>query len=157
MFTKFKELADKKKHVVDEDLEVLVTEKILQTADVFNLEYLHVIAGTTVLPMASVKLSVHGRSAQGAGYGNGPIDATFNTIAKLVNAESELLRFSVSALTGGTDAQGEVTVRLRENGLIALGRGADPDIITASAKAYINGLNRLEYLKANPVQAAQVP
>jgi len=157
IFTKFKELADKKKHVVDEDLEVLVTEKILQTADVFKLEYLHVTAGTTVLPMASVKLSVHGRSVQGAGYGNGPIDATYNTIAKLANTESELLRFSVSALTGGTDAQGEVTVRLRENGLIALGRGADPDIITASAKAYVNGLNRIEYLKANPVQAAQVP
>ncbi len=157
VFAKFKELADKKKHVVDEDLEVLVTEKILQTADVFKLEYLHVTAGTTVLPMASVRLSVHGRSVQGAGYGNGPIDATYNTIAKLANAASELLRFSVSALTGGTDAQGEVTVRLRENGLVALGRGADPDIITASAKAYINGLNRLEYLKANPVRAAQVP
>jgi 2-isopropylmalate synthase len=156
VFAKFKELADKKKHVVDEDLEVLVTERILQTADVFKLEYLHVTAGTTVLPMASVKLSVHGRSVQGAGYGNGPIDATYNTIAKLANAESELLRFSVSALTGGTDAQGEVTVRLRENGLVALGRGADPDIITASAKAYINGLNRLEYLKAHPVQARQV-
>nr|WP_306303954.1 alpha-isopropylmalate synthase regulatory domain-containing protein [Desulfosarcina cetonica] len=66
-----------------------------------------------------------------------------------------MLRFTVSALTGGTDAQGEVTVRLRENGFVALGRGSDPDIITASAKAYINGLNRLEYLKAHPVKASQ--
>jgi len=63
------------------------------------------------------------------------------------------MRFSISAITSGTDAQGEVTVRLKENGLVALGRGADPDIITASVKAYINGLNRLEYLKANPVVA----
>jgi 2-isopropylmalate synthase len=153
VFTKFKELADKKKHVVDEDLEVIVTEGILRTTDVFRLEYLHVTCGTTVLPMASVKLSINDRSVQGAGYGNGPIDAAFNSIAKLTGTESELLRFSVSALTGGTDAMGEVTVRLSENGLIALGRGADPDIITASAKAYINGLNRLEYLKANPVKA----
>jgi 2-isopropylmalate synthase len=149
-------LADKKKQVVDEDLEVIVTEGILRTADVFKLEYLHVIAGTTVLPMASVKLQIHGRSVQSAGYGNGPIDAAYNTIAKLTGTRSELLRFSISALTGGTDAQGEVTVRLRENGLVSLGKGADPDIITASAKAYINGLNRLEYLKANPIQEAAV-
>ena len=152
VFTRFKELADKKKHVVDEDLEVIVTEGLLRTADIFKLEYLHVTAGTTVLPMASVKLEVNGRSVQGAGYGNGPIDAAFNTIGKLAGTASELLRFSVSALTGGTDAQGEVTVRLRENGLLALGRGADPDIITASAKAYVNGLNRLEYLKNHPVK-----
>ncbi|NQT10127.1 MAG: 2-isopropylmalate synthase, partial [Desulfobacteraceae bacterium] len=151
IFKKFKELADKKKDIVDEDLEVIVTEGILRTADIFCLEYLHVISGTTVLPMASVKLTINGRSVKGAGYGNGPIDAAFNTIAKLTGTGSELLRFSVSALTGGTDAQGEVTVRLNEDGLIALGRGADPDIITASAKAYINGLNRLEYLKAHPV------
>ena len=151
VFKKFKELADKKKHVVDEDLEVIITEGILRTKDIFQLEYLHVTCGTTVLPMASVKLAINGRSVQGAGYGNGPIDAAFNTIAKLTGTESELLRFTVGALTGGTDAQGEVTVRLRENGLVSLGKGADPDIINASAMAYINGLNRLEYLKANPV------
>jgi 2-isopropylmalate synthase len=151
IFVKFKDLADKKKHVVDEDLEVLITEGILRTKDIFQLEYLHVTCGTTVLPMASVKLTVNGRSVRGAGYGNGPIDAAYNTIAKLTGTESELLRFTVGALTGGTDAQGEVTVRLRENGLVSLGKGADPDIITAAAKAYVNGLNRLEYLKANPV------
>ena len=150
VFAKFKELADKKKHVMDEDLEAIVTEGILRAADIFQLEYLHVTSGTTVFPTASVKLLINGRSVRDAGYGNGPIDATFNTIAKLTGTESELLRFSITAITGGTDALGEVTVRLRENGLIALGKGADPDIITASAKAYINGLNRLEYLKENP-------
>lgn len=153
VFAKFKELADKKKHIVDEDLEVIVTEGILRTAETFRLEYLHVASGTTVLPMANVKLTIKGRSVQGTGHGNGPIDAAFNAIAKLTGTGSELLRFSVSAITGGTDAQGEVTVRLNENGLIALGRAADPDIITASAKAYINGLNRLEYLKTHPVEA----
>ncbi len=151
VFTRFKEVADKKKHVMDEDLEVIVTEGILRSAETFKLEYLNVVAGTTVLPMASVKLDINGRSVQGARYGNGPIDAAYNTIAELTGAKSELLRFTVSALTGGTDAQGEVTVRLRENGLVALGRGSDPDIITASAKAYLNGLNRLEYLKKHPV------
>ena len=94
VFTRFKELADKKKHVVDEDLEVIVTEGILRTSDIFNLEYLHVTSGTTVLPMASVKLDINGRPAQGAGYGNGPIDAAFNAIADLTGTGSELLRFS---------------------------------------------------------------
>ena len=153
VFKKFKELADKKKHIVDEDLEVIVTEGILRTSDIFALEYLHATSGTTVIPMATVRLSINGRPVQGTGYGNGPIDAAYDSIAKLTGTESELMRFSISAITSGTDAQGEVTVRLKENGLIALGRGADPDIITASVKAYINGLNRLEYLKAHPVVA----
>ncbi|MBL0713119.1 MAG: 2-isopropylmalate synthase [Desulfosarcina sp.] len=155
VFSQFKKLADKKKHIVDEDLEVLIAEKILRTADIFQLQYLHVTAGTTVLPMASLELNIKDRRVRAAGYGNGPIDAVFNTIAKLTDTQSDLLRFTVSALSGGTDAQGEVTVRLRENGLVALGKGADPDIITASAKAYINGLNRMEYLKSHPVKDRQ--
>jgi 2-isopropylmalate synthase len=155
VFKRFKDLADKKKQVMDEDMEALVAEEILRTKEIFKLEYMNVTSGTTVMPMASIQLSVNGRSIKGAGYGNGPVDSAFNTIAKLSGTSSELLRFSVSALTGGTDAQGEVTVRLREDGLVALGRGSDPDIITASAKAYINGLNRLEYLKENPVKSAQ--
>ncbi|MBU1055212.1 MAG: 2-isopropylmalate synthase [Proteobacteria bacterium] len=155
LFVKFKELADRKKHVMDEDIEVLVAEGLLQTKDVFSLDYLNVIAGTTVMPMASVRLIVNERPVQGAGYGNGPIDAAFNTIARLTGTTSELMRFSISSLSGGTDSQGEVTVRLKENGLEAMGRGADPDIITASAKAYINGLNRLEYLKAHPLRISE--
>ncbi|RTZ99556.1 MAG: 2-isopropylmalate synthase [Deltaproteobacteria bacterium] len=151
VFEAFKELADKKKNVVDDDLEAIVAEGVLRTTEVFRLEYLHIVSGTTVMPMASVRLSINDRIVTGAGYGNGPIDAAFNTIAKLTDTQSELLRFTVSALTGGTDALGEVTVRLQENGLVALGKGSDPDIINASAKAYINGLNRLEYLKVNPV------
>jgi 2-isopropylmalate synthase len=147
IFQKFKDLCDKKKYVLDEDLEVLVTEIMLRTADIFELEYLHVSCGTTVMPMASVKLLINGRSVKGTGYGNGPIDAAYNAIASLVDINTELLRFTVSAISGGTDAQGEVTVRLQQAGIVALGRGADPDIITASARAYINGLNRLEYLK----------
>jgi 2-isopropylmalate synthase len=73
----------------------------------------------------------------------------------MVGSRAKLLRFSVNAISGGMDAQGEVTVRLKENGLVALGKGADPDIITASAKAYINGLNRLEYMKRNPSLSAE--
>ncbi|MFO7840005.1 MAG: 2-isopropylmalate synthase [Desulfosalsimonadaceae bacterium] len=150
VFEKFKVLSDKKKVVHDEDIEALVNEGILRTSDIYSLEYLHISSGTTVFPTASVKISINGKEIKGTGTGNGPIDATYHTIAEITQTESELLRFSINALTDGTDAQGEVTVRLKENGLVALGRGTDPDIITASAHAYVNGLNRLEYLKQNP-------
>ena len=153
LFERFKNLADKRKEILDEDIEVLIAEEILRVPDVYQLEYINVVSGTVAVPTATVKLKAKGKELQGAGFGVGPIDAAFNTIAKLVGTRSRLLRFSVNAISGGMDAQGEVTVRLQENGLVALGKGADPDIITASAKAYINGLNRLEHMKQNPVLA----
>ncbi len=156
VFTKFKRLADKKKSILDEDIEALINEGVLRSSETFCLEYMHVVSGTTVFPSACVQLNIKGDPVRAEMGGNGPIDAVYNTIAKLTRTKSELLRFTVSALTEGTDAQGEVTVRLREGDLIALGKGADPDIITASALAYINGLNRLEYLKDHPAVKAQV-
>jgi 2-isopropylmalate synthase len=150
LFEKFKELCDKRKEILDEDIDVLVAEEIFRVPDTYELDYLNVVSGTVAVPTATVKLKIRGKEAQNAGFGVGPVDATFNTIAKMTGTRSRLLRFSVNSVTGGMDAQGEVTVRLEENGLVALGKGADPDIITASAKAYINGLNRLEYMKKNP-------
>ncbi|MFH1123579.1 MAG: 2-isopropylmalate synthase [Pseudomonadota bacterium] len=150
LFKRFKDLADKKKEVLDEDLEALVAEEILRVPDKYKLEYLHVVTGTVAVPTATVKLKIDGEEAQGAGFGVGPIDATFNTIGKMIRTQSKLIRFTITAISGGTDAQGEVTVRLQEDGHVALGKGADPDIFIASAKAYINGLNRLEYLKTHP-------
>ena len=147
VFTKFKELADKRKEIVDEDLEVLVAEEILRAPDIYKLRYLNVISGTATVPTATVQLEIKGKMQQKAGFGVGPIDATFNTIAKITGTKSQLLRFSIDSLTGGTDAQGVVIVRLKENGVQTIGKGADPDIIVASAKAYLNGLNRLEHLK----------
>ena len=155
LFKRFKELADKRKEMLDEDIEVLVAEEILRVPDTYELEYLNVVSGTVAVPTATVKLKVRGKEVQNTGFGVGPIDATFNTIAKMTGSRSKLIRFTVNAITGGMDAQGEVTVRVQENGLVALGKGADPDIITASAKAYVNGLNRLEYLKRNPALSAK--
>jgi len=149
LFKKFKELADKRKEIVDEDLEVLVAEEILRVPDTYRLKYLNVISGTATVPTATVQLEIRGKVEQKAGFGVGPVDATFNTIAKMAGTESKLLHFSIDSLTGGTDAQGGVTVRLEEEGVQTLGKGNDPDIIVASAKAYINGLNRLEYMKRN--------
>ncbi|MBN1106236.1 MAG: 2-isopropylmalate synthase, partial [Deltaproteobacteria bacterium] len=150
LFEKFKELADKRKEILDEDIEVLVAEEILRVPDKYELDYLTVVTGTVAVPTATVKLKIDGKETQGAGFGVGPIDATFNTITKMTGTRARLVRFSINAISGGTDAQGEVMVRLQENGRVALGKGADPDIFIASAKAYINGLNRLEYLKNNP-------
>jgi len=150
LFEKFKSLADKRKEIFDEDIEVLVAEEILRVPDVYELDYLNVVSGNMAVPTATVKLKIRGNESQSAGFGVGPIDATFNTIKQMIGSRAELLRFSVNAITGGMDAQGEVTVRLKENGLVALGKGGDPDIIIASAKAFLNGLNRLEYMKRNP-------
>lgn len=151
VFEKFKNLADRKKDIADEDLEAIVNEGVLRSSDLFKLDYLHISSGTTVDPIAHVKLLINGRPTEESCRGNGPIDAVYKAIATLTRTSATLMRFSISALTGGTDAQGEVTVRLKEDGLVALGRGSDPDIITASARAYIDGLNRLEHMKANPV------
>ncbi|MCG8638449.1 MAG: 2-isopropylmalate synthase [Desulfobacterales bacterium] len=156
VFTKFKNLADKKKSIQDEDIEALINEGVLRSSEIFKLEYMHVVSGTTVFPSACVQININGRPTRDEMGGNGPIDAVFNAISKITGTQSKLLRFTVSALTAGTDAQGEVTVRLSEDGIVALGKGADPDIITASALAYVNGLNRLEYLKENPAVKAQV-
>jgi 2-isopropylmalate synthase len=149
LFQKFKELADKRKEIVDEDLEVLVAEEILRVPDTYKLQYLNVISGTATVPTATVQLEIGKKVQQDAGFGIGPIDATFNAIAKMTGTRSKLLHFSIDSLTGGTDAQGSVTVRLEEDGVQTLGKGNDPDIIVSSAKAYINGLNRLEHLKRN--------
>jgi len=149
LFQRFKELADKRKEVVDDDIEALVAEEILRVPDIFKLRYLNVVGGTAAVPTATVQLEINGRVKQDAGFGVGPIDATFNTIAEITETHSKLLHFSIDSLTGGTDAQGIVTVQLEQDGIRTIGKGNDPDIIVASAKAYINGLNRLEHLRGN--------
>jgi 2-isopropylmalate synthase len=155
LFVKMKALADKKKDLLDEDLEALIAEEYLRVPDIYRLEYLNVVSGTVTIPTATVILFIEGERAQSSGFGVGPIDAVFNTIAKMTGTKSSLVRFSVNSITGGMDAQGEVTVRLKENGMLALGKGTDSDIITAAAKAYVNGLNRLKYLERNPSINAQ--
>ncbi len=152
VFERFKELADKKKEVVNEDIEALIGDEVLRIPDIYKLVYLNVISGNVAVPTATVQIEINGEIVLKAGFGAGPIDATFNTISKITRTRAKLLSFAVNAITGGTDAQGQVTVRLEEQGIVVLGKGSDPDIITASAKAYLNALNRLEYLKKNPIK-----
>lgn len=155
VFERFKDLADKKKEVVNEDIEALIADEILMIPDTYKLVYLSVISGNMAVPTATVKIEVNGEIIQKAGFGVGPIDATFNTINKIIRTctkACKLLSFSINAITGGTDAQGQVNVRVEQDGKVGLGKGSDPDIITASAKAYLNALNRLDYLKKNPIK-----
>ncbi|MEW5948662.1 MAG: 2-isopropylmalate synthase [Thermodesulfobacteriota bacterium] len=152
VFERFKDLSDKKKTVFDDDIEALITDEIFRGKDKYRLVYLGVVTGTEAVPTATVQIDIDGELQQEADFGVGPIDATFNAITKITRVKAKLLRFSVNSITGGTDAQGEVTVRLEEDGQVVIGQGADADIIIASAKAYLNALNRLEYLKRNPVK-----
>ncbi len=144
VFEAIKKLADKKERIYDEDIQAVVLEEVFRIPDKFRLEQLSVQCGTTGMPpTAAIILKVDGQERRKACFGVGPVDAVFNTIADMVGRKPQLRRFMVNAITSGTDAQGEVLVRLEEKGRSAVGRGADPDIIVASAKAYINALNRL--------------
>ncbi len=146
IFVRFKELADVKKEVFDEDLEAIVYEESLRHEEKYRFLYLNVVSGNAAVPTATMQMEVDGQMVQEAGFGVGPVDATFAAIRKITKTDYPLLKFAVNAITGGTDAQGEVTVQLKFNGRSAVGRGAHPDILVASAKAYINALNRLEWL-----------
>ena len=143
LFAKFKDLADKKKSVYDEDIEALIEEKIASSQEIYQLTYLHISAGSTTLPTATLKLKKGGKEQEGAATGDGPVDAVFNAIDRLTGFKGKLENYSLKALTQGKDAQGEVTVTLATNSDEAHGRGVSTDIIEASAKAYLNGVNKL--------------
>jgi 2-isopropylmalate synthase len=143
-FLRFKELADKKHDIFDEDLQALVSEAASDAAtEHLRLVSLEAMSKTGTRPFATVVLSVDGVEREARGQGDGAVDAAFAAIESIVASGAELLLFSVSNITVGTDAQGEVTVRLARGGVVVNGQGADTDIVIASAKAYCNALNRL--------------
>src|SRR4029077_9490476 len=142
-FVRFKALADRKKHVYDEDIEALVDEEIATAQDRIKLVSLSVIAGARGPPRPTMKLDIEGKQAIEECEGNGPVDATFNCIKAMVPHEAVLELYQVHAVTAGTDAQAEVSVRLSENGRTVTSKGADPDTLVASAKAYLGALNKL--------------
>jgi 2-isopropylmalate synthase len=142
-FTRFKALADRKKQIYDEDIEALVDEEIAHAQDRVKLVSLSVIAGTRGPQRATMKLDIDGREVIDEREGNGPVDAIFNCIKSLVPHEATLELYQVHAVTEGTDAQAEVSVRLAAEGRSVTARGADPDTLVASAKAYLGALNKL--------------
>src|SRR5574337_1197511 len=146
-FERFKRLADQKKEVFDEDLEAIVSDEMQQIHEIYALRSPHAQSGTGMSPSAAVEMQVAGKTVKRTGSGDGPVDAVYRTIAAITGTKSRLDAYLVKGITGGTDALGEVTVKVEEDGKKVAGHGADTDIIVASAKAYVNALNRLEYWK----------
>ncbi|HCK79956.1 MAG TPA: 2-isopropylmalate synthase [Candidatus Competibacter sp.] len=143
-FARFKELADKKHEIYDEDLQALVTDANLTAENErAQLRYLRVCSETGETPSAQVTLTVDGEERNATAEGGGPVDAAFKAIESILKTDTDLLLYSVNNITSGTDAQGEVTVRVAQGGRIFNGQGADTDIVIASAKAYINALNKV--------------
>ncbi|MFL5030979.1 MAG: 2-isopropylmalate synthase [Xanthobacteraceae bacterium] len=147
-FVRFKALADRKKQIYDEDLEALVDEEIAHAQDRVKLVSLSVIAGTRGPQRATMKLDIDGKQTLEECEGNGPVDAVFNCIKAIVPHEAVLELYQVHAVTAGTDAQAEVSVRLAQNGRAVTAKGADPDTLVASAKAYLGALNKLMVKRA---------
>jgi len=144
VFLAFKELADKKKEVTDKDIESLVAEELRTVTEVYHLDRVQVSCGDRGIPTASVVLiAPDGQLLADAALGTGPVDAVYKAINKVVGVTNSLIEFSVKSITEGIDAIGEVLIRIESDGITYTGRGADTDIIVASAKAYMNALNRL--------------
>ena len=143
-FQRFKRLADQKKDIYDEDLEVLVSEtELSKTPEIYSVVELNISSGTSEKPTARLRLKIGDAEAEHTSGGDGPVDATYKAIAALTKTKSTLQKFEVKSITGGMDAIGEVFVTLEEDGKSVRGQGADTDIIVAAAKAYVNALNKL--------------
>ncbi len=150
-FKRFKALSDMKKDIYNEDIEMIIMDEIYKIPEKYKLVYLNVTCGKAMIPTATVKIDIDGTIYQDVGVGDGPVDATYKIIKRLVKTNSHLLKFSINSITQDMDAQGEVFVKLEEEGYTVIGKGADTDIIVASAKAYINALNKLDYIKSKKV------
>lgn len=144
-FQSFKELADKKKEIYDEDLLFLVEEVLLKIPEEYSLEYLHTVSGKEIIPTATVKLKKDNKIIQEASCGDGPVDAAYRAIDRVVGIKTKLLEYSLHSVTRGKDALGEVWVKVEAGKDMVTGRGASTDIVEASAKAYLNALNKLIY------------
>ena len=142
-YERFLGIADKKKEVFDEDIAAIINEEIHVVEQTYHLDYLHVACGTGTLPTASVKMRIGDELRQAAACGDGPVDAAYEAIREATGLSPKLENHSVRAITGGKDAIGEATVRISENDQTFIGRGISTDIIEASAKAYVDAINRM--------------
>jgi 2-isopropylmalate synthase len=155
-FERFKALADRKKNIYDEDLLSLVAKEATRIPERYQLVYLNVTSSSMAVPHATVKLRIDGEERLDHATGDGMVDACYKAIKKIADVELQLERYGVNSITGGTDAQGEVSCLVRENGVAVTGQGAHTDIIMASALAFVNALNKLEHRKRYQQQLRNV-
>jgi 2-isopropylmalate synthase len=153
-FKAFKDLADRKKEVYDEDLMAIVTDEATQAEATYVLEYLHCISGTGVIPSATVKLKKEGESFQSSGVGDGPVDAVLAAIDAITGMKGRLQDYALRAATSGTDALGEVAMKVDFDGTLVSGKGSSTDVIEASARAYLSALNRALHPSSQRVKEA---
>jgi 2-isopropylmalate synthase len=146
-FERFKELADKKKQIFDEDLQTLVDEEISKIPQELKLEHFNIASGDSIKPSATIKINFKGKSFESSSSGDGPVDACYKAIDKVVKIGGKLLDYQIKSVTSGKDALGEVSVKLESKGAVMSGRGASTDIIEASIKAYINAVNKILHKK----------
>jgi len=159
-FVKFKALADKKKEIKDEDLVAIVENEVLTVPETYKLEYLHISSGTQVIPTATIRLTRDEEMIEEAACGDGPVDAIYKAIDKLTGITSTLQLYNLQAVTGGKDALGEVTVKIHPNGgskKTYLGRGVSTDILEASAKAYLNAVNKIVFARKEGEDSIDYP
>ncbi len=142
-FKKFKDLADKKKEVFDEDLIAIVKDEMAQVPETYALDYLHMVSGTGIIPSATVRLKKEGQVFQDSGVGDGPVDAVLNAIDAISGLKGRLQDYQLRAVTSGKDALGEVSVKVDFDGTVVTGKASSTDVVEASARAYVNALNRL--------------
>jgi 2-isopropylmalate synthase len=142
-FARFKALADKKKEIFDEDLAAIVEDELPAAQEIYKLAYVHTTSGSATVPTATIRLERDGKPLQDAASGDGPVDACYKTINRLTGLSPELADYTLRSVTKGRDALGEVSVKLRHRGIEVTARGASTDIIEASAKAYVNAINKL--------------
>jgi 2-isopropylmalate synthase len=149
-FRRFKDLADKKKEVYDEDLLAIVNEEMAQIPETYGLDYLHFMSGTGLIPSATVRLRREDQMFQDSGTGDGPVEAVYAAIDAITGIKGRLLDYNLRAVTQGRDAMGEVTVKVDVDGTVVVGKGSSTDVIEASARAYLNAVNRLVRPVAKP-------
>ncbi len=142
-YDRFIAVADKKKEVFDEDLAAIVSDELTDIPEKYGLDYLHTVSGTGTVPTATVRLTVDGEESQESAWGDGPVDASYKAVKKAASTQARVEQYAIRAITSGAEALGEVTVRLSDEGLVATGRAVSTDVIEASVKAYLDGLNRL--------------
>jgi 2-isopropylmalate synthase len=142
VYGKFIELADKKKEVKLEELEILVQEELFKVPETYRLEHIQILSGTKATPMAALRVRCGNEVVEEASTGNGPIDAAYKCIERIVGQKFTLINFGLNAVTAGEDAIGEATVRIRTNGTIFAGGASSTDIIEAAVKAYLSAINR---------------
>jgi 2-isopropylmalate synthase len=146
-YKRFLEIADKKKEVFDEDITALINNEIHVVESTYELVYLHVVSGSGALPTASVKVQTPDGMAQAAATGDGPVDAAYEAIRGAIQLSPTVEHYSIRSVTGGKEAMGEAIVKVRDGDKIYAGRGASTDIIEASARAYVNAINRMVAVK----------